>query len=122
YLLLAVLSLPPALVTHTQSEAAVLAFFFWGMFTAVGFITISLHVAARAYPGDQTGMVAGIGSGAWGAVLALVLLVYGPWFDHRWYEATFVSAALIPVFGTAVWLWLSAKAARIPQPVAAAVR
>ncbi len=121
YLLLAVLSLPPALVTWTNSEAAVLALFFWGMFTAVGFITLSLHVAARAYPGDQTGMVAGIGSGAWGAVLALVLLVYGPWFDRQWYEPTFVSAALVPVFGTAVWLWLSARAPAVRTAGAAAV-
>jgi hypothetical protein len=80
------------------------------MFTAVGFITLSLHVAARAYPGDQTGMVAGIGSGAWGAVLALVLLVYGPWFDRHWYEATFVSADFIPILGTGLWLWLSVPA------------
>jgi ACS family hexuronate transporter-like MFS transporter len=109
YLLLAVLSLPPALVTWTDSRAVVLALFFWAMFTAVGFITLSLHVAARAYPGDQTGMVAGIGSGAWGAVLALVLLVYGPWFDRHWYEATFVSAAFIPILGTGLWLWLSVK-------------
>lgn len=109
YLLLAALTLPLALVTRTGSLAAVLALFFWGMFIAVGYITLSLHVAARAYPGDQTGMVAGIGSGAWGAVLALVLLVYGRWFDRQWYEATFVSASLVPVLGTALWLRLTVK-------------
>jgi len=107
YLLLAALTVPLAFVTATSSVPLVLALFFWGMFIAVGFITVSLHVAARAYPGDQTGMVAGIGSGAWGAVLALVLLVYGRWFDRQWYEATFVTATLVPLFGTALWLRLT---------------
>jgi len=110
YLLLALLTLPVALVTKTVSAAAVLALFFWGMFIAVGFITLSLHVAARAYPRDQTAMVAGIGSGAWGAVLALLLLPYGRWFDRQDYALTFVSLSLVPVLGTAAWLWLMAKA------------
>ena len=107
YLLLAALSLPLALVTRTNSRVAVLALFFWGMFIAVGFITLSLHVAARAYPGDQTGLVAGIGSGAWGAVQALVLPVYGRWFDHHWYELTWASMVLLPLVGTALWLRIS---------------
>ena len=107
YLLMAVLSLPTLLVTHTDSRAAVLALFFWGMFTAVGFITVSLHVAARGYPQDQTGMVAGIGSGAWGAVLALVLLFLGRWFDHKAYAASFAAMAFLPVLGAALWLWIS---------------
>jgi ACS family hexuronate transporter-like MFS transporter len=107
YLLLAALSLPLALVTRTNSRVAVLALFFWGMFIAVGFITLSLHVATRAYPGDQTGLVAGIGSGAWGAVQALVLPVYGRWFDHHWYELTWASMVLLPLVGTALWLRVS---------------
>ncbi len=114
YLMLSVLILPLALVTITTSRAAVLALFFWGMFIAVGFITLSLHVAARAYPRDRSGMVAGIGSGSWGAVQALVLLVYGRWFDQKWYLATFVSLTLIPVLGTGIWLWLT-QTVRKPQ-------
>ena len=107
YLLMAAASLPTAFITYTNSWAAVLALFFWGMFTAVGFITVSLHVAAGGYPGDQTGMVAGIGSGAWGAVLALVLLFLGPWFDQKAYAASFLSMALMPVVGTLLWLWIT---------------
>ena len=94
-------------MTRTNSRVAVLALFFWGMFIAVGFITLSLHVAARAYPGDQTGLVAGIGSGAWGAVQALVLPVYGRWFDYHWYELTWASMVLLPLVGTALWLRIS---------------
>ena len=107
YSLLALLSFPLALVTRTDSRFAVLALFFWGMFIAVGFITLSLHVAARAYPRDQTGMVAGIGSGAWGAVQAAVLLLYGRWFDHNWYTLTWSSMILLPLVGFVLWLWVS---------------
>ncbi|HLK50230.1 MAG TPA: MFS transporter [Bryobacteraceae bacterium] len=107
YTLLAVLSLPLALVTHTDSRFAVLALFFWGMFIAVGFITLSLHVAAHAYPQDQTGMVAGIGSGAWGAIQAAVLPVYGHWFDLKWYDLAWSSMVLLPLAGYAFWLLLT---------------
>jgi hypothetical protein len=91
------------------------------MFVAVGFITVSLHVAARAYPGDQTGMVAGIGSGAWGLVQALVLPVYGRWFDLHWYGAAFVWMTIVPVLGLGLWL-LMAPAAREREIVAAGLR
>ena len=104
YLLLGAFTLPLAVVTLAASTPAVLALFFWGMFVAVGFITVSLHVAARSYPGDQTGLVAGIGSGAWGAVLAAVLPVLGRWFDQRWYGAAFVYMTAVPLVGLAFWL------------------
>jgi MFS transporter, ACS family, hexuronate transporter len=121
YLLMGLLGLPLALVTATNSIAVVFALFFWGMFVAVGFITVSLHVAARAYPGDQTGLVAGIGSGAWGLVLALVLPVFGRWFDLHWYGAAFVSMTIVPLIGLALWLAM-APAANEREVVTAGTR
>jgi hypothetical protein len=106
YVLLGAFTLPLALVTLAASIPMVLALFFWGMFTAVGFITVSLHVAARAYPGDQTGLVAGIGSGAWGAALAAMLPVLGRWFDLRWYGAAFAAMTAVPLIGLTFWLLL----------------
>ena len=82
YLLLTVLALAPAFLTRVDSWPVVLAFFSWAMFIAVGFIVMSLHLGARAYRRDQTGMVAGVGSGAWSAVVAILLPIYGRWFDH----------------------------------------
>jgi MFS transporter, ACS family, hexuronate transporter len=106
YLLMTVLALVPSLVTKTHSWIAVLALFSWGMFVAVGFIVTSLHLARRAYPREEAGKVAGIGSGSWSAVVALLMLVYGPWFDRKWYGATFVSLSLIPILGTTLWWWI----------------
>jgi MFS transporter, ACS family, hexuronate transporter len=112
YLLLAAFALVPSLVTNTHSSIAALAFFSWGMFIAVAFIVMSLHLGARAYPRAETGMVAGIGSGAWSAVVAILLPIYGLWFDLRWYAATFISLSLIPFLGTALWWWIGRAGTR----------
>jgi ACS family hexuronate transporter-like MFS transporter len=112
YILLTILALPLSFVTKTTSWIAALAFFSWAMFIAVAFIVISLHLSARAYPRDATGMVAGIGSGAWSAVVAILLMIYGRWFDRQWYEATFVSLSLVPVLGTALWWWIGREDSR----------
>jgi len=107
YLLFTILALPLSLVTLTRSRATTIALFSWAMFMAVAFIVTSLHLSARAYPRDETGMVAGIGSGAWSAVVAILSLVYGHWFAHQWYGRTFVSLSLVPGIGTALWWWIS---------------
>jgi ACS family hexuronate transporter-like MFS transporter len=106
YVALTLLALIPSVVTLTTSWIAALALFSWGMFIAVAFIVVSLHVAARAYPRDETGKVAGIGSGAWSAVVALLLLAYGPLFDRHMYSAIFVSLSMVPILGTALWWWI----------------
>jgi MFS transporter, ACS family, hexuronate transporter len=107
FCLLAVLALPVALVTRTGSLSVVLALFFWATFIADGFVVLSLRVGSHLYPRDQTALVGGIGSGSWSAVLAMLLPVYGRWFDRKWYGAVFVSMSVLPLFGTALWLWLS---------------
>ncbi len=106
YLLLTLLALPPAYVTRVASWPVVLACFSWAMFIAVGFIVMSLHLGARAYPRDQTGMVAGVGSGAWSAVVAILMYIYGGWFDRQWYGAIFLSLSAIPILGTGIWWWI----------------
>ena len=106
YVMLSILALATSMTTWTTSWIAALAFFSWGMFIAVAFIVISLHLSARAYPREETGMVAGIGSGAWSAVVAILLPIYGRFFDHQQYAATFISLSLIPAVGTALWWWV----------------
>ena len=110
FCLLAALALPSALVTVIPSWPAVLALFFWATFIADGFVVLSLRVGSHLYPRDQTALVGGIGSGSWSAVLALLLPLYGRWFDLQWYSAIFVSMSVLPIAGTALWIWLSGKA------------
>jgi MFS transporter, ACS family, hexuronate transporter len=112
YLLLTVLALFPAFLTRVDSWPIVLAFFSWAMFIAVGFIVMSLHLGARAYPRDQTGMVAGVGSAAWSAVVAILMKIYGPLFDRHLFSAIFISLSVIPILGTALWWWIGRNAKR----------
>jgi ACS family hexuronate transporter-like MFS transporter len=109
FVLLTVLSFPVALVTVSNSLVAVLALLFWATFIADGFVVMSLRVGTRIYPKDRTAMVAGIGSGSWGVVQAMVLPVYGRFVDLQWYSVIFISMSLLPVVGTALWFWLSGK-------------
>jgi hypothetical protein len=67
----------------------------------------SLRVGMRIYPADRTAMVAGIGSGSWSAVQAIVLPVYGRLVDLQMFGLIFLTMSLLPVLGTALWFWLS---------------
>ncbi|HEY3826223.1 MAG TPA: MFS transporter [Bryobacteraceae bacterium] len=109
YVLLTALALVPSVMTKIHSWPVVLALFAWAMFIAVGFIVMSLHLGARAYPKDQTGMVAGVGGGAWSAVIAILLPIYGRWFDQQLYAAVFMSLSAIPILGTALWWWIGRR-------------
>jgi ACS family hexuronate transporter-like MFS transporter len=119
FVLLTALSLPTALMTLTTSWGVVVALFFWATFVADGFVVMSLRVGSRIFPKDRTGMVAGIGSGSWALVQAVILPVYGQWFDRQWYTATFVSMSLLPLVGTLFWLRLSRPWARTLAPAEA---
>lgn len=107
--LLTILALPSILVTQTHSLAITLALLFWATFVADGFVVTSLRVGMRLYPADRTAMVAGIGSGSWSAVQALVLPIYGRWVDLQWFGTIFVTMSLLPILGTALWFWCSRK-------------
>lgn len=107
FLLLAALAAPVGFVTRIESWQGVVAIFAWAMFVADGFVVMSLRVGARIYPRDQAGMIAGIGIGAWSAVLAFLLPLWGRWFDRKMYGATFLMMSVMPLIGTALWLWLT---------------
>lgn len=106
FVLLSLLALPSLYVTRAGSWQVVMALFFWAMFVADGFVVLSLRVGARQYDKDQTGLVAGIGSGSWAAVLAILMPIYGRFFDRHWYAAVFISMSLLPAAGTALWIAL----------------
>ena len=111
FVLLTILSLPTAFMTLTHSWVIAIALFTWSTFIADGFVVMSLRVGSRIFPPDRIGMVAGIGSGSWGAVQAVIQPVYGAWFDRHWYTATFISMSLLPLVGTVIWLRLSRPSA-----------
>ena len=119
--MLSFLALPVAFVTMFHTWQIVVAFFVWAMFIADGFIVMGLHVGARVFPKDQSGMAAGIGGGSWSMVLAVVLPVYGRWIDSKQFDLIFVTMSLLPGLGTLLFLWLSQPWANKRQPIPAAV-
>jgi ACS family hexuronate transporter-like MFS transporter len=106
-LILSALALPSAFVTMVHSWQLGVAFLVWAMFIADGFIVMGLHVGARVYPKNQAGMAGGIGGGAWSAVLAIILPIYGRLIDARLFTPIFVSMSLLPLIGTLLFLRLS---------------
>jgi ACS family hexuronate transporter-like MFS transporter len=116
YFLLSALVLPVAATTLIQSWFAVVVLFFATLFATVGFSVVALRLGARAYGPGHTAMVGGIGAGAWSALNAGLLPLYGRWFDQLSYDAVFLSLSLIPLAGTLMWMWLSRRRIAQPEP------
>jgi ACS family hexuronate transporter-like MFS transporter len=104
------LSLPLALAPHLPAYWLVMVQLFFAMFVAAGFIILPMAYATHVYSAAYSGLIAGLGAGAWSAAVAVIMPVFGRLFDlGRWHEA-FALAAVFPVAGYAVWLWANARA------------
>jgi ACS family hexuronate transporter-like MFS transporter len=109
FVLMAVLALPFGAVTLAASPVLALALFFWTMFVAAGFLVLSLRAGALSYPREQTALVAGIGAGAWSALVAVLLPLLGGWFDAQRYTETFVFVSTLPLAGVGLWAMLAER-------------
>ncbi|MBZ5611528.1 MAG: MFS transporter [Acidobacteriia bacterium] len=103
--LLSVLALPCSAVAWFSSSAAALALLSATMFAAAGFTVVTLRIGALAYPSEQRSMAAGIASGSFSAVVAMVLPIGGRLFDQHMYGTAFSLVAFLPLLGTVIW-WL----------------
>jgi ACS family hexuronate transporter-like MFS transporter len=73
------------------------------MFVAGGFVIVGIAYATHAFSARQSGFIAGIGAGSWSALVALVMPLFGHWFDAHVYARAFALAALLPLAGCALW-------------------
>jgi len=103
------LSLPLATVPWMTSTWLVLLEMFFAMFVIVGFVVPSIAFATHVYSPAQSGLIAGIGAGSYGAIVALTMPMFGRLFDMRRYDVAFAIAALLPAVGYAGWAWINAK-------------
>ncbi len=98
----------PLFFTHSMtSGAAVLAVMWLEMFSCAGLVVLSVSYVTNAFPSSQAGLLAGLGAGSWGAVVALMMPLFGRMFDHSQYEPAFRIAAVFPVAGYLLWRGLS---------------
>jgi ACS family hexuronate transporter-like MFS transporter len=100
------LSLPLAGMHSLATGPLVLGDMFLSMFGFSGFVVLSLAYATRAFPPGHSGLLAGIGAGSWGAIVALMMPWFGRLFDHSEYAIAFRIATLFPVAGYLIWLGL----------------
>ena len=114
----AVGTLPLALGSHLDSFGALLLLLFWAMFVAGGNVIVSISYATHVFTSTNAGLIAGLGAGAWSAFVALAMPWFGRRMDQRDWHSAFLAAALIPLLGFAVWLWVNRpQAARGSLPV-----
>ena len=103
FAILAFLGLPLAFTSLAPSATVALAIFAWATFVAAGFVVLALRSGALTYPREQTALVAGIGAGSWSALVAVVLPIFGGWFDRKSYGLTFTTIAILPIAGSLLW-------------------
>ena len=107
---LTLLSLPLALVPRISAFPLVLVELFLAMFMAAGFVIVAIAYATRVYSTEHSGWIAGIGAGSWGAVVAVMMPIFGRLFDLHRYNLAFALAAVFPVAGYLLWRGLKAPA------------
>lgn len=107
FTLLALASLPLALVPFTGSVTLTMALMFFAMFISSGFIIGTLSYATSTFGSRDSAFLAGLGAGSWSALVALIMPVAGRLFDQHNYAAAFLVAALFPLTGWAIWLFLN---------------
>jgi len=72
-----------------------------------GFVVPSVAYATHVYAADHAGLIAGIGAGSYGAIVALTMPLFGKLFDMRRYGIAFAIAALMPALGYLGWAWIN---------------
>jgi ACS family hexuronate transporter-like MFS transporter len=103
---LAVLSLSLAAAPLLRTLPATLALMFFAMFLCAGFMMGSVAQATRMYPSRYSGLIAGLTSGAWSALVGVAMPGIGKLFDLHWYGVAFGIAAVAPAAGVLVWAGL----------------
>ncbi len=99
-----VLSLPLALLPSTPTLPMVMFHMFLAMFAAGGFIILTVSYATHVYSMANSGLLAGLGAGAWSAAVAVAMPLLGRLIDrHRW-DVAFLLAAVLPAVGYLFWL------------------
>lgn len=101
------LNLPLAAVPWLPGVAPVLAELFLAMFVSSGFVVLSVSYATHVYSTDYAGLIAGTGAGSWSLMVALMMPLFGRFFDQHRYAVPFWIAAAIPVAGYFGWLLLA---------------
>ncbi len=112
--------LPMFFADSLGSGALVLAVMWLEMFSCAGLVVLAVSYVSREFPSSQAGLLAGLGAGSWGAVVALMMPLFGRMFDHAEYGLAFRIASVFPVAGYAAWRLMGARRAATSSSVSLA--
>jgi ACS family hexuronate transporter-like MFS transporter len=101
------LSLPLAAVPWMTATWLVLFELFFAMIVMVGFVAPPVAYATDVFSAGNAGLIAGLGAGSYGAIVALTMPLFGGLFDRHRYGAAFAIAALLPALGYSAWAWIN---------------
>ena len=104
------IGLPLFFTNALPSGAAVLAVMWLEMFSCAGLVVLAVSYVSNAFPSSQAGLLAGLGAGAWGAVVAIMMPWFGRMFDRAEFGMAFQIAAVFPVVAYVLWRVLSSRA------------
>ena len=113
FLAQALLILPLAAIPYVNSFPITMAMFSLAMFVAPGPTVGAIAYAGKHYSTSHSGLIAGLCSGAWSAVVAIEMPVMGRLFDLRSYGWAFTVATLLPIIGYAIWRVLDGTQPRL---------
>jgi MFS transporter, ACS family, hexuronate transporter len=108
----AAFSLPLALVPWHASFALAMFQMFVAMFLAGGFIILTVSYATHVYSIAHSGLLAGLGAGAWSAAVAVVMPVFGRLIDRGRWDAAFLLTAVLPAAGFLLWMGINCRGSR----------
>jgi ACS family hexuronate transporter-like MFS transporter len=116
----ALLTLPLVATPYVHSFPIVMSTFSLAMFVAPGPTVGAIAYAGKHFSTSHSGLIAGLCSGAWSAVLAIEMPVVGRLFDQRSYDSAFALATLLPIIGFAIWRVLDGRLLSSPNAQEAA--
>ena len=103
----ALLGLPLAATPYLKSFPLTIALMCLAMFAASGFIILPVAYATRVFSSAHAGLIAGLCAGAWSGAVALIMPVFGRFFDRGRFDLGFVLAAALPPVGYLAWALLA---------------
>ncbi len=106
----AVLSLALAAVPHLRAVPLAMALMCFAMFLAGGFIVLTISYATLVYSTAHSGLIAGLGAGAWSGAVAVAMPMFGRLVDRGRWDAAFLLAAVLPLAGYGLWFLTNRRA------------
>jgi ACS family hexuronate transporter-like MFS transporter len=115
-ILLTVLSLSFGFAPMAESVGVAVALESLSTFLAGGFQMVALRASSFRYPREKIALMTGIAAGSFALVNTIVSPIIGRMFDQKAWGEAFWLVAVLPVIGTSVWLFLSARKTAMLDP------